>query len=86
MSVNEQIAETLSKSVITIFKKRKVYAKFKHNIWAASLAEMISFSSKKKNVKYLLSVIDVFTRLTWFKHLKYKKGETVLNTFTKIVN
>ena len=47
---------------------------------------MISFSSKKKNVKYLLSVIDVFTRLTWFKHLKYKKGETVLNTFTKIVN
>ena len=47
---------------------------------------MISFSSKKKNVKYLLSVIDVFTRFTWFKHLKYKKGETVLNTFTKIVN
>ena len=86
MSVNEQIAETLSKSVITIFKKRKVYAKFKYNIWAASLAEMISFSSKKKNVKYLLSVIVVFTRLTWFKHLKYKKGETVLNTFTKIVN
>ena len=86
MSVNEQIAETLSKSVITIFKKRKVYAKFKYNIWAASLAEMISFSSKKKNVKYLLSVIDVFTRFTWFKHLKYKKGETVLNTFTKIVN
>ena len=33
---------------------------------------MISFSSKKKNVKYLLCVIDAFTRLTWFKHLKYK--------------
>ena len=43
-------------------------------------------SSKNKNVKYLLCVIDVFTRYAWAKPLKDKKGKTVLNGFIEIVN
>ena len=43
-------------------KRRKVYPRFKDNIWAADLAEIKSLSSKNKNVKYLLCVIDVFTK------------------------
>ena len=43
-------------------------------------------SSKNKNVKYLLCVIDVFTKYAWVKPLKYKKSETVLNAFIEIVN
>ena len=52
ISVNEELAEELHKPVIKNFKKRKVYARFKGNIWAADLAEMESLSSKNKNVKY----------------------------------
>ena len=33
-SVNEQLPEDLYKPVIKKFKERKVYAKFKDNIWA----------------------------------------------------
>ena len=62
MSVNEQLDEELHKPVTQKFKKRKVYARFNDNIWAADLAEMESLSSKNKNVKYLLCVIDIFTR------------------------
>ena len=40
---------------------------------------MESFSSKNKNVKYLLCVIDVFTKYAWVKPLKDKKDETVLS-------
>ena len=47
---------------------------------------MGSFSSKNKNVKYLLFVIDVFTKYAWVKLLKDKKGKTVLNAFINIVN
>ena len=54
ISVNEQIAEELHKTVIKKFKRRKVYAKFKDNICAADLAEMESLSTKNKNIKYLL--------------------------------
>ena len=52
VSVNEQLGEELHKPVIKKFK-RKVYARFKNNIWAADLAEMGSLSSKNKNVNYL---------------------------------
>ena len=47
---------------------------------------MESLSSKSKNVKYLLCVIDVFTKYAWVKPLKDKKGKTVLNAFIDIVN
>ena len=54
VSVNEQLAEELHKPAIKQLKKRKVYARFKENIWAADLADLKSLSSKNKNVKYLL--------------------------------
>ena len=85
-NVIEQVAEELHKPVPKKFKRRKVYARFKDNIWAADLAEMESLSSKNKNVKYLLCVIDVFTKYAWVKPLKVKKGKTVLNAFMEIVN
>ena len=47
--VNEQLAKELYKPVIKKFKRRKVYARFKNNIWGADLAEMESLSSKNKN-------------------------------------
>ena len=84
--MNEQLTEELHKPVIKKFKRRKVYARFKDNIWAADLAEMGSLSSKNKNSKYLLYVIDVSTKYEWVKPLKGKKVETVLNDFIKIVN
>ena len=42
--------------------------------------------SKNKNVKYLLCVIDAFTKYAWVKPIKYKKGPTVLNAFNEIIN
>ena len=73
ISENEQLAEELHKPVTKKFKRRKVYARFKDNIWAADLAEMGSLSSKNKNIKYLLCFIDVFTKYAWVKPLKDTK-------------
>ena len=42
---------------------------------------MGSLSSKNKNVKYLLCVIDVFIKYAWVKHVKDKKAKTFLNAF-----
>ena len=58
----------------------------KDNIWASVLAEMESLSSKNKNVKYLLCVVDVSTKYTWVKPLKGKIGKAVLNAFIEIIN
>ena len=86
ISVNEQLAEELHKPVIKKLKRRKVFARFKDNVWAANLAEMGPFSSMNKNVKHSLSAIDVFTKYAWVKSLKDEKGKIVLNAFIEIVN
>ena len=62
--------------------KNHINQKFKNS----DLAEMESLSSKNKNVKYILCVIDVFTKYAWVKPLKDKNSKTVLNAFIKIVN
>ena len=46
---------------------------------------MESLSSKNKNVT-ILCVINLFTKYSWAKLLKDKKGKTFLNTFIKILN
>ena len=46
---------------------------------------MGSLSCKYWNVKYLLWVIDVFTKYAWVKPLKDKKGKRVLNALIKTV-
>ena len=51
-------------------ERRRVYARFKDNIWAADLAEIGSLFSKNKNVRYLLGVIDVVIKHAWVKPLK----------------
>ena len=60
-----------------INKTRAVYAIFKGNILAVDLAGMGSFSSKNKNIKNLLCVIDVFTKL--FKRKKVKQFSMLLS-------
>ena len=57
--------------------------RFKDNIWKVDLAEMGLLSSKDWNVKYLLCVIDIFTKYAWVKPLNNKKARTVL---IRIVN
>ena len=47
---------------------------------------MKSLPSKDENVKYLLCVVDAFTKYAWVKPLKDKNGKTVLNAFIEIVN
>ena len=52
ISVIEQLAEELHKPIIDKFKRRKVSARFKDNIWAVDLAEREWLFSKNKNIKY----------------------------------
>ena len=63
-NLNEELAQELHKPVIKL-KRRKVYARFKENIWAADLAEMGILSSKNRGTKYLLCVIGFFAKYVW---------------------
>ena len=78
------LADELHKPVIKKFNKRKVYSQFKDNIWGVDLADMQSLS-RKKGVKYLLCVIDLFSKYAFVVPLKDKKGISIVNAFDKII-
>ena len=81
---SQQLAEELHKPITRNFKKRRVISKGIDKIWAADLVEMQKYSKWNKGVKYLLMVIDVFSKYGWIKPLKDKKTESVSSAFDEI--
>ena len=63
-----------------------MYAGFKDSVLSADFADMGSLSSKKRGVKYLLCVIDVFTKYSWLKPLEDKKAKTVFYGLIEIAS
>ena len=81
---SQQLAEKLHKPITRNFSKRTVISKGIDKIWAADLVEMQTFNKWNKGVKYLLMVIDVFSKYGWIKPLKDKKTESVSKAFDEI--
>ena len=82
---NQQLAEELHKPINTKFEKREVYGAFKDNIWGGDLADMQLLSSYNKGIRFLLCVIDVFSKYAWVLPLKYKKGVSIVTAFQSIL-
>ena len=59
---NKKLDDELHRPIIRKFKKGKVYYSFKDNIWGVDLADMSLISKFNKGIKYLLCVIDLFSR------------------------
>ena len=53
-------------------------------IWAADLVEMQAFSKSNHGVRYLLTVIDVFSKYGWMLPLKDKTAKSVADAFKEI--
>ena len=53
-------------------------------IWAADLVDMQAFSKFNQGVKYLLAVIDIFSKYGWLIPLKDKTGKSVASALKTI--
>ena len=51
----------------------------------ADLADVQLISKFNKGFRFLLCVIDVFSKYAWVTPLKDKKGVSIVNAFQKIV-
>ena len=78
---NEQLADELHKPVIRKFKKRKAYSAFKNYSWAADLADMQLISKLSKGFRFLLCVIDIYSKYALVVPLKDKKRLSIANAF-----
>ena len=59
---SNQLANEIHKPVWRRFDKHTVFAKQVDDIWTADLVEMSAFSRSNKGYKYLLTIIDVFSK------------------------
>ena len=86
-SISRNVASLniLAHDVINLLYKKKVYSQFKDNIWGVDLADMQSLSRKNKGIKYLLCVIDLYSRYAFVIPLKNKKGISIVNAFNKLI-
>ena len=87
---NNEIKQNLLKNytnpLLENLKKRKVYSGFIDNIWGADLADMQLISKFNKGFRFLLCVIDIFSKYAWVVPLKDKKDASIVNAFQKILD
>ena len=59
---NKELAEEFLKPVIRKLKEREVNWTFMINIWAADLADMQLINKSNKGFRYLLCLIDIYSK------------------------
>jgi len=79
-----QLPYTLHKPVRKNFKKEKVYVHHIDDQWQADIVEMIPYSKNNQDYKYILMIIDVFSKFAWAVPLITKKPNEVKDSFRKI--
>lgn len=80
----EQYTKELYKPVKLRYKRRNVITKYPLDIVSADLIDLNNLNDKNKGVKYLLSVIDIYSRYAWLVPLNDKTGKTVLNALKSL--
>lgn len=83
---NKSRAFSLHKLARKRFPVRSYRAKYKNQFWQADLEEMIPYAKENAGYKYILTIIDVFSRFAWAWPLKYKNAETVVEAFKIVIN
>jgi hypothetical protein len=52
--------------------------------WSADLMDLVKFAKYNDGYRYILVVIDVFSKYLWLRKLKDNKGESVAKAFETI--
>ena len=62
-----------------------MHSSFKDNIWGVNLVDMQLLSKFNKGFRFLLCVIDTYSKHAWVIPLKDKKGISIVHAFQKIL-
>ena len=82
--LRSQDTYTLHKPARKRFPRNRYIVFGPNELWQADLNDMRGISEHNNGVNYLLTVIDVFSKMLWVKPLKRKTGFEVSNAFKQI--
>ena len=83
--LSEQIVYTLHKQARKNFKRNPVVAEHINENFQADLLDMQEYSKLNEGYRYLLTVIDVFSKRAWVEKLRSKNKTNVADAMKKIV-
>lgn len=75
---------TLHKPVQKKFSRNRYILSNYNELWQADLSDMKSYSQYNNGFKYILCVIDVFSKYAFARAIKKKNSETIKNAFQSI--
>lgn len=67
------------------FKRRRVVVQGIDYQWEADLADVQNLSEYNNGIKFLLVIVDVFSRFMWVRPLKDRKAKSVIEAFQDIL-
>lgn len=82
--LNKQLTYNLHKSIRKNFPRRKYTVRGIDFQWQVDLADIPKFVNHNKGYRYILTVIDVFSRYAFARGLKSKHGKGVSNALEDI--
>jgi len=84
MNIKKDIVEELHKPARKHFKRRRVIVKGLNDLFQADLVEMIPYAKVNRGFRYILVVINVFSKYVWAYPVKRKSGEAVTQGMKKV--
>lgn len=79
------VVDEICKNARINYPRRRVVIKDIDDLWQADLIDMQKISKCNNGYKYILTVIDCFTKFAWALGLKQKNKEHVCKAFKKIL-
>lgn len=83
--VKKQVVEEIHKPARINFMRRRVIIKGLNDLFQADLVDMKEYSRENKGYKYILVVINCFSKFVWALPLKTKTGTEVTRAMEKIL-
>ncbi|HVW99983.1 MAG TPA: hypothetical protein VHA52_06085, partial [Candidatus Babeliaceae bacterium] len=80
-----QLSKELHRPVPKRFPRAKIITQGVDDVWAADLADMNSLKEDNDGHRYLLTIIDAFSRYAWAVPIKTKEGDTVLKALQNVI-
>lgn len=84
-NIKKDVVNELHRPARRNFKRRKVIIKGLNDLWQADLVEMQPYAKFNKGYRYILVVIDTFSKFVWTRALKSKTVKDVTEAMKKIL-
>lgn len=81
-----QVVNELHRGARKNFPRRSYSMRGINDTFQADLIEMIPYADQNRGYRYILVVIDVFSKRAWAKEMKNKTGEECTRAMTSIFN